>query len=65
MTSLLEEAFAKAAKLPEAEQELLASWLLAELDEENVFDRKITLTSNRLVGMAQEALNEVRSKPGR
>jgi hypothetical protein len=31
MTTLLEQAFAEAAKLPPAEQDLLASRLLAEL----------------------------------
>ena len=41
MTSLLQRAFAEAAKLPESEQEVLASRLLAELAAEDDFDRAI------------------------
>ena len=41
MTTLLERAFAEAAKLPEAEQEVLASRLLAELNAEDDFDQAI------------------------
>jgi hypothetical protein len=39
MTMLLRQAFERAAQLPEAEQILLASWLLAELAAEVDFDR--------------------------
>ena len=39
MTTLLEHAFAKAATLPRDEQEVLASRLLAELADEDDFDR--------------------------
>jgi hypothetical protein len=38
MTDLLQRAFIEAAKLPAAEQELLASRLLAELVAEDEFD---------------------------
>ena len=41
MTPLLERAFAEASKLPVAEQELLASRLLAELVAEDAFDRAV------------------------
>jgi hypothetical protein len=58
MTTLLQQAFAEAAKLPEAEQDLLASWLLAELAAEDDFDRAIASASNNLVGLAREALAE-------
>ncbi len=61
MTSLLEQAFAAAAKLPEAEQDLLAFRLLAELAAENAFDRAIAGTADKLVGLAQEAIEEHRS----
>ncbi len=39
MTTLLQQAFAEAAKLPQAEQDLLATRLLAELAAEDDFDR--------------------------
>jgi len=41
MTALLKEAFEEAAKLPEAEQDLVASWLLAEMAAEDDYDRTI------------------------
>ena len=61
MTESLEQAFAAASKLPQAEQEVLASWLLAELAAESDFDRAIARSSDRLAGLAREALAEYRS----
>jgi hypothetical protein len=58
MTTLLEQAFAEAAKLPAAEQDLLASRLLAELGAEDDFDRAIAHTSDKLASPAREALAE-------
>lgn len=61
MITLLEKAFAEAAKLPEAEQEVLASRLLAELAEEDDFDRAISGSAHKLAGLAAEALAEHRA----
>lgn len=61
MTTSLQKAFAEAAKLPESEQEVLASRLLAELAAEDDFDRTIARTSNKLAVLAREALAEHRS----
>lgn len=61
MTAKLRQAFDEAAKLPEAEQDLLASWLLAELAAEDDFDRTIARTSHKLNGMARAALAEDRA----
>jgi len=58
MTELLQQAFAEAAKLPPAEQDLVASWLLAELEAENDFDRAIAGSSHKLARLATEALAE-------
>ncbi|GAC1450095.1 MAG: hypothetical protein NVSMB9_34340 [Isosphaeraceae bacterium] len=41
MTTLLQQAFAEAAKLPQAEQGLPVSRLLAELTAEDDFDRAL------------------------
>jgi hypothetical protein len=60
VTTLLEEAFAKAARLPRAEQDLLAARLLAELAEEDEFDRAIAGSSDKLAHLAREALAEHR-----
>lgn len=61
MTTLLQQAFAEAAKLPPAEQDLLASRLLAELAAEDEFDRKVASTSDKLASLAAEALAEYRA----
>jgi len=61
MTELLQQAFAEAAKLPEPEQQVLASRLLAELAAEDDFDRAIAGSSEKLVALAREALAEHRS----
>ncbi len=61
MTTLLERAFAEAGKLPEAEQELLASRLLAELAAEDDFDRAIAGSVDKLSKLAAEALAEHRA----
>ena len=61
MTTLLEHAFAEAAKLPPAEQDLLASRLLAELAAEDDFDRAIAGSGDKLAKLAKEALAEHRA----
>jgi hypothetical protein len=61
MTKSLQQAFAEAEKLPEVEQELLASWLLAELAAENDFDRDISNSADKLTGLAKQALDEHRA----
>jgi len=61
MTTLLQRAFAEASKLPSAEQELLASRLLAELAVEDDFDRAIADSGDKLSRLAAEALAEHRA----
>jgi len=61
MTTLLEQAFARAARLSEAEQDALASRLLAELEAEDAFDEVIMRSSYKLEGLANEALAEDRA----
>jgi hypothetical protein len=61
MTTLLAEAFAKASQLSPAEQDLVAARLLAELAEEDGFDRVIAASSGKLAGPAQEAIEEFRA----
>lgn len=58
MTTLLAYAFAKAATLTAAGQEVLASRLLAELAGEDDFDRAIAATSDKLAILARQALAE-------
>ncbi len=61
MTKLLEQAFQEAAKLPAAEQELLAARLLAELAVDDDFDRAISQSGDKLARMAAEARAENRA----
>jgi hypothetical protein len=61
MTELLERAFAEAAKLSPAEQDLIASRLLSELSAEDEFDRKIAGSADELAKLALEALEEHRA----
>ncbi len=61
MTTLLEQAFREASKLSPAEQDLLASRLLAELAAEDDFDRAISHSGDKLARLAAEALAEHRA----
>ncbi len=61
MTTLLEQAFAEAAKRSAAEQDILASRLLAELETENDFDRAIAGSPEVLTRLAMDALDEHRA----
>jgi hypothetical protein len=60
MTKLLEKAFAKAAKLPDDEQEILASRLLTELESDTAFDLRIARSGPQLGKLAEAALREHR-----
>ena len=56
MTKLLERAFAEAAKLPDSEQDVLAERLLAELADDQEWDRAFAGSQNKLARLAAEAL---------
>jgi hypothetical protein len=61
MTTLLQQAFDAAAKLPAAEQDLLASRLLAEIAAEDAFDQAIAASAEKLATLAAAALAEHRA----
>jgi len=61
MTALLQQAFDAASQLSESEQDAIAARLLAEMAQEDEFDRAIERTAHKLVGMAEEALAEHRA----
>ena len=56
MTKLLEEAFKKASKLPEVEQNALAKWLLEELEDEKKWEKEFSESEDVLNQLADEAL---------
>jgi hypothetical protein len=58
MTTLLRQAFDAAAKLLPAEQDLLASRVLAELAAEDAFDQAIAASGEKLAALAAAALAE-------
>ena len=60
MTKLLEKVFAEAAKLPDAEQDNLAAWLLEELRSERRWDEALSGSLDQLEDLADEALSEHR-----
>jgi phage tail sheath protein FI len=61
MTALLKQAIEAAEKLSDAEQDALATRLLAEIAKEDEFDLALAQTGHKLVGMAEEALAELRA----
>jgi hypothetical protein len=58
MTELLEKAFAEATKLPEPEQDRLATWILDELSSEQRWDQAFADSADMLAQLADEALRE-------
>ena len=58
MTQLLERAFAAASKLPEPEQDAVASLLLAELESEGRWSEAFAESQEQLAALADEALRE-------
>ena len=58
MTQLLERAFTEASKLPEPEQDAMASLLLAELQSEQRWTHSFASSQDKLAQLADEALRE-------
>jgi hypothetical protein len=61
MTQLLQKAFEEANKLPEREQNALASLLLEEIESERRWDEAFAKSGDLLSRMAEEALEEHRA----
>ena len=62
MNKLLEKAFAEAAKLPPAEQDALAAWILEELRSEREWEKAFGESADTLARLADEALAEHRER---
>ncbi len=60
MTTLLEEVFAKVAKLPEEEQNAIARWLLEELASEHTWEGLLAGSQEVLASLADQALTDYR-----
>jgi hypothetical protein len=61
MTKLLKDAFDAAQRLPEADQDSLAQWLLHELEAERRWDGLLAESPDVLGSLADEALAEHRA----
>ena len=60
MTKLLERVIAEVSKLPEAEQDAIAAWLLEELESERRWEKSLGDSHSVLESLAEEALDEHR-----
>jgi DnaJ-domain-containing protein 1 len=58
MTQLLEDALRKVGKLPEDEQDAIASQILATLEDEEAWTKALRKNPARLRKLAAEALEE-------
>ena len=58
MGKVLQQAVTEVSKLPEAEQEAVSAWILAELESERRWDDLFARSPNLLADMAAEAVRE-------
>jgi hypothetical protein len=61
LSPLLARAVELASQLSHNEQNLLASWLFAELTDDSAFDHAIAESAHRLRPLAEQALAEYRA----
>lgn len=61
VTRLLEQAIEAVRNLPEAEQDAIASRILAELEDEKRWDDAFSKTQEKLSRLAQEAREDIAS----
>jgi hypothetical protein len=59
MNALLEKAFAEVARLPEAEQEAIATLILEEIAAERDWDERFAKTQDQLGELVRAARTEV------
>ena len=58
MTKLLEKTFNKVSKLPEFDQNLIAKWVLDEIESDEKWNKLFANSENQLAGLAFDALAE-------
>lgn len=61
MTQLLERAYAEVARLPEADQDAIATLILEELEDERKWQTSFAQSQDALARLAEEALAEHRA----
>ena len=60
MSQLLDQAVAKARKLPVVEQEAIAALILAEIDDEHQWEESFARSPDKLKALAARAAQQVR-----
>ena len=60
MTQLLEQAYARIARLPPSEQDTIASLILEQLEDEEQWTQQFAKSADVLAALAQKALKEHR-----
>ena len=58
MTKLLEKAFEKASRLSEAEQNVIAKWLLEELESEKNWEKSFSESEDVLDLLVKETIDD-------
>jgi hypothetical protein len=58
MTKLLEQVFDKVSKLPDREQNVVAKWILEEMEMEKSWDKTFAESENILDNLADEAISD-------
>jgi len=61
MTKLLKSAIEKVKKLPDSEQDAIASFILDELEDEVLWEKSFAQSKDLLAKLAQEAMEEDRA----
>ena len=61
MSQLLEHAVAEARKLPDADQEAIAALILAEIEDDRLWEEAFARSPDKLKGMAARAAEQVRA----
>jgi len=61
MTQLLERAYAEVAQLPEPDQDVIAAFILEELEDERKWQKSFAQSPDALARLATEALAEHRT----
>ena len=59
MTQLLERAFQRAQELPQADQDVVASLILEEIESERGWQERFDSSQDLLAELAQEALDDL------
>jgi hypothetical protein len=59
MTQLLQQALTEVQKLPESQQDAIASIILQEIADERLWDKSFAKSQDKLAAMAQKARTDI------